>query len=577
MARTPNSRLQWVLISLNWIVRSYCALYMIISDCDETFNYWEPLNLLIRGFGKQTWEYSPEYAIRSYFYLVPYYILAYPLQLMSFSSVAQFYWIRFVALCGFTAYTEFSLFTSIQKNLGSSKIANWFLFFSTIAPGMSHASVALLPSSLAMNCVTLASANVLSAMNQQPHQYRASTSVLAIAQFCVGGVIGWPFALVLAVPFGIYTVGSNILKDPSQLFKIITGSIMSLGAILAAITSIDSWFYQKLVLVPLNIVLYNVFGGEGEGPEIFGVEDFSYYVLNLLLNFNIVFILGYSGSILNPLFIGKKAFLVSTCPLLLWSLIFGSQPHKEERFLYPIYPLICLNASILISFIFTTTSNVLESIKLSNKWVSRSIQLLFGGVVGLVSILRIFNLVENYSAPLTVAEDLYRELVESGNGDANVCVGREWYHYPNSFFLSSNSRLKFVKSGFNGLLPGDFLEDEDNLSSISDVTSSIPFDMNNKNQFSDSKVTSFNQCSYYIDNTLPVDLEQGEHSIIELSKSGEVIVNDNDWELLACSKLISMDGNSSGLGKILWIPHYFRKFIAYRVEYMQYCALKKKE
>lgn len=33
------------------------------------FNYWEPLHYLTRGQGFQTWEHSPDYAIRSYFYL----------------------------------------------------------------------------------------------------------------------------------------------------------------------------------------------------------------------------------------------------------------------------------------------------------------------------------------------------------------------------------------------------------------------------------------------------------------------------------------------------------------------------
>lgn len=40
-----------------------------INDCDETFNYWEPLHYLLFGEGFQTWEYSPEYGLRSWFYI----------------------------------------------------------------------------------------------------------------------------------------------------------------------------------------------------------------------------------------------------------------------------------------------------------------------------------------------------------------------------------------------------------------------------------------------------------------------------------------------------------------------------
>lgn len=51
------------------VARLCSALWSNISDCDETFNYWEPAHFLVHGTGMQTWEYSPVYAIRSYAYL----------------------------------------------------------------------------------------------------------------------------------------------------------------------------------------------------------------------------------------------------------------------------------------------------------------------------------------------------------------------------------------------------------------------------------------------------------------------------------------------------------------------------
>lgn len=33
------------------------------------FNYWEPAHYLAHGYGLQTWEYSPVYAIRSWAYV----------------------------------------------------------------------------------------------------------------------------------------------------------------------------------------------------------------------------------------------------------------------------------------------------------------------------------------------------------------------------------------------------------------------------------------------------------------------------------------------------------------------------
>jgi len=55
----------WVFLAANIL----SALYSPIEDCDETFNYWEPTHYLSHGYGLQTWEYSPEYSIRSWAYV----------------------------------------------------------------------------------------------------------------------------------------------------------------------------------------------------------------------------------------------------------------------------------------------------------------------------------------------------------------------------------------------------------------------------------------------------------------------------------------------------------------------------
>jgi len=45
-------------------------MYSNIQDCDEVFNFWEPLHYLDRGHGFQTWETSPAFAIRSWAYIL---------------------------------------------------------------------------------------------------------------------------------------------------------------------------------------------------------------------------------------------------------------------------------------------------------------------------------------------------------------------------------------------------------------------------------------------------------------------------------------------------------------------------
>jgi len=64
------------------------ALFAPIQDCDETFNYWEPTHYLSHGYGLQTWEYSPEYAIRSWLYVAIHAIIGNFRRLLPFSTKA---------------------------------------------------------------------------------------------------------------------------------------------------------------------------------------------------------------------------------------------------------------------------------------------------------------------------------------------------------------------------------------------------------------------------------------------------------------------------------------------------------
>lgn len=559
-------RFDYLLISTNFAVRLYCAFSMIISDCDETFNYWEPLNVLLRGFGKQTWEYSPEYAIRSYFYLIPYYLATSPLRdFVALTSKTvppyyYFYFIRLICLCGFTSFTEIMLFHSVRKNI-SSEVARWFLLVSSVSAGMGHASSALLPSSFAMNWVTLGTSFALSSFRNVP-QDTSWSAVYAIACFLVAGLVGWPFTLALGLGFGIYTLWYRRL----QLLWIFMSCIFFLTILVVTMVIVDSFYYRKgYVFIPINIVLYNVFATEGEGPEIFGVEPFIYYVQNLLLNFNVLFIAAYLATILIAVFKSHQMMklVCIIIPLWVWSFVFGSQPHKEERFLYPIYPLISLAAAIFYVDIFQFVKDHFKC-RLSSK----VLKITCGLFITFVLALRMINLVENYSAPLKVTKSInsISNLFDE-QANVNVCVGREWYHFPTSVFLPANFRLRFVKSSFDGLLPGDFAEGL----SISDVTSITPPNMNSKNLFSQDKIIDLAMCDLIIDNSMPSDPSVGDPPLW-LEKD----VLNPSYEIIHCSKMINVGGNNRGIGRILYVPSYIRSIVGYQVDYMDFCLLSPK-
>ena len=50
------------------LARGGGLLLVPVLDCDETYNFWEPTHFMLYGRGFQTWEYGPEFALRSYAY-----------------------------------------------------------------------------------------------------------------------------------------------------------------------------------------------------------------------------------------------------------------------------------------------------------------------------------------------------------------------------------------------------------------------------------------------------------------------------------------------------------------------------
>lgn len=223
-----------------------------------------------------------------------------------------------------------------------------------------------------------------------------------------------------------------------------------------------------MVVVPWRIVFYNVFSGSSRGPNIFGTEPWDFYIRNLLLNFNIWFLLALAAApvlALQFIFGGRTRTsqnwirnVVFVTPFYLWLVIFSSQAHKEERFMYPAYPCLGLNAAIALHTMLGYLGSS-DPKKLVNK-IPPILRLAFVSAIVLLSIdlgvFRTYGLVSAYRAPLQIYAPLQRP--EFAGLEETVCIAKEWYRFPSSYFLPRNMRAKFVKSAFDGLLPGEFNE-----------------------------------------------------------------------------------------------------------------------
>lgn len=257
---------------------------------------------------------------------------------------------------------------------------------------------------------------------QAPSLKNGRRTLVATVLFATGAIVGWPFALAVSIPFileELFVYGlDNVRADKRTMWfgkrlrrlisagmvaallfvrslsvrrgrRLFTGTFIQIPVV-----GIDSLLYGKLNIVPWNIIKYNIFGGSSRGPELYGTEPWHFYLLNLLLNFNIAaplalaalpaLVLTYfidrsrlslpvdrNGDIVDsttddsalkdhkPAF-GKRHGSESSpytlltyrlMPFYVWFAVLTVQPHKEERFMFPIYPILAFNAAVTLYLI----------------------------------------------------------------------------------------------------------------------------------------------------------------------------------------------------------------------------------
>jgi alpha-1,2-mannosyltransferase len=429
-------------------------------------------------------------------------------------------------------------------------IGRSWLILQLFAAGMFISSTALLPSSFSMYFTMCA----LSAWWHQ--QYK-----LAIFFTAISVLMGWPFVGLIALPI-LY----DIIVIRKKIRTFVFWSIISGVTVLLPMIILDSSYYGKTVMAPVNIVLYNVFKKDG-GPNLYGTEPFSFYIFNGFLNFNIIWLL----SLLTPLalVIGYVAvpakskqstltlpYYISLAPYYLWLGVMMTQPHKEERFLFPVYPLVSLCGAITIDVcqkIFFRMKSAILRLSSATHYLNHTtfITVFFVIISVLLNVSRILALYRNYHAPMDVFMELStsRDLIEDAQmNKIDVCIGKDWYRYPSSFFLPSTKySIRFLKSEFRGMLPA-YYSDEDNATQI---VHNYFNDMNRENSF---MYFDYKNCDFLVD----LDLKSKKHAPLEPNYSSRT----DDWKIVIEIPFLNAQ-SSHPIYRAFYIPFVSYKHIKY--------------
>jgi alpha-1,2-mannosyltransferase len=297
-----------------------------------------------------------------------------------------------------------------------------------------------------------------------------------------GAFLGVPFAAIVLIPMALQ-VFLNEKLVALFVWACIGGVVSLLPQLL-----IDRYFYGKWVCAVCNIIKYNALDNDSTLYEKrktkicfyqnvrYGVEPVSFYIKNLLLNLNLFFPMAVLSIVFALLAVRRDLYLrnwiiISPVP---WLVFMFAMPHKEQRFLYPVYPLL-LAAGAAVFRIFP----------------SRRVNLPF--LCGLLCVAVVATsgarlaALNSRSGSMTI----WRHVQPLNN--KTICLGDEWYRFPSSFWLPNDSvRVEFVRAGFRGLLPKHF-------ASSANATSAVPSHMNNKNSEERSRYVDLSRCDYIVE------------------------------------------------------------------------------
>jgi len=254
----------------------------------------------------------------------------------------------------------------------------------------------------------------------------------------------------------------------------------------------------------------------------------------------------------------------------MWLAIFTLQPHKEERFMYPAYPFLALNAALalhtLLAFLGDPNATLVGRIPAKLKLAVVALGLIASVDVGLA---RIWGLYSGYHAPLA----LYAPLAEGsagGPGDT-VCFGKDWYRFPTSFFLPRDMRPKFVRSEFRGLLPGEFSEARTGFGFWSGTW--LPtLGLNDRNEEDPGKYVDLRTCVFLVDTRFP---ERGVDQALPPNEP-DYAADVDRWEEVKCLPFLDAE-NTHFLARALWVPDWEVVPERFRRRWGQHCLLKQRK
>lgn len=288
--------------------------------------YWQSLEVahnITFGFGYRTWEWLV--GIRSYISISWIILLYKSLKFFSMDTLQLLIWSPRFLQTLFTTYSDYCFVRWMKTHSKCSNILIPVMCYMT-CPFLAYCSTRTLVNTLETNLTSVALYYYPWLLKNKDTKFLWIVSLVCIMR---------PTAIIVWLPLILFDMFAH---KRYMLINLTRYIIVGLTSIIFSIL-IDSYFHGSFVVTQWNFVYYNIFQ---KVNEHYSIEHWSWYLFSGLPT-----VLGPIFIILVYVFIKelRRVRLVDTSSKLMitviWTLfVFSVIPHKEQRFLLPLFPMI---------------------------------------------------------------------------------------------------------------------------------------------------------------------------------------------------------------------------------------------
>lgn len=386
-----------------------------IFNANDGGNYWEPLHYLIYGSGISNWEWNSIYALRSVVPLLPLWLVGTVLKHFLPPS-AVFYGMRLsVGIAGVMATHMFA--RSVQRAYGTvhSRLLYVIMtFFHAL-----FSSFNLISLDNMMDILNIAALGLWIERRWAPLLFVCTFTTFLRMNF---GLV--PFWIVLSMMWEQRWNRTTIAKRFLKIVKIVS---LSLLVNLLLFGGMDTWWFGRPTLSLVNHFWFNVIDNQSHW---FGSYHSSFYYIDIFLREQnwLLLVLAFVGLLT---FKQHNVSVNYIMPYILSFVYLQKLTHKQERFLLPLYPILCLYATAFLALCWTprvpshsstTTNTTTTASKSSHSTLGR----LFVGVITLyfvisgVSLLTLDNAISKNGHQFY--ENLMKTDIETAGHPTGACL-----------------------------------------------------------------------------------------------------------------------------------------------------------